>query len=355
MNRKIKTTAIFTALFLMGTVIGVSSYEGGSQSVNIQDTFSESNLSEEKVYVDIDEYYESMLKKTGLDGRELRTASKTIVSFDKEDKSICCAGYNNEVGSCEVYVALSDPNTELKLIKDGKEISPSAVNIGDRISFNYFVITPSIPGGAEFTNMVIVQSDEDEYYENVIKNIDEKYEQLSTDSGIIKSIERNSENQLVCCLDNDVKIKFDNNVRLLKAGKEILTDELNIGYTLSYNYNQIMSDGYTDGTAIVIAHNIIKPSQYTPTPVPTPTVIPSFSPKPPISMPPLTTPPTPELVKGDYDYDGKVTLDDATIALKVALNITKMDYAAELDLDNNNKLDLQDAVIVLNIALGIQK
>lgn len=140
MNRKIKTTAIFTALFLMGTVIGVSSYEGGSQSVNIQDTFSETNLSEEKVYVDIDEYYESMLTKTGLDGRELRTASKTIVSFDKEDKSICCAGYNNEVGSCEVYVALSDPNTELKLIKDGKEISPSAVNIGDRISFNYFVI-----------------------------------------------------------------------------------------------------------------------------------------------------------------------------------------------------------------------
>lgn len=65
--------------------------------------------------------------------------------------------------------------------------------------------------------------------------------------------------------------------------------------------------------------------------------------------------PSVTIVYGDADGDGKVTLTDASAALKAALGIDKADdtLTKTLDVDGNGKLELTDVTYVLKYALGI--
>lgn len=61
------------------------------------------------------------------------------------------------------------------------------------------------------------------------------------------------------------------------------------------------------------------------------------------------------VVKGDVNSDNKVTLVDASLVLKVALNITNIDSQSKknADVDNSGKIDLRDAMLVLKASLSI--
>lgn len=289
-----------------------------------------------------DGYYESLLPDTEEADLSLQFSSQTVVGFHTDDKSICNVGYCDDA-DCMYQVSLvyDDYNKkEIKVIKDGREISASAVNIGDRISYNYNYSNLMIPIGVGNTTMVIVHSDENEYYENIVNSMGDGAEKLNTGSGFIKSISRDAENNLLCSMDNDVLVTIDNNVKLYRYGEEITADKIDIGFSISYNYSEINTNK-AKGTTIVIAHENIKPSQYTPTPYPTPTER-------------VVTPKPPKRYKGDYDGDCKITLSDAVMSLKTALGINKIEYDKDFDMDDNGTIDLNDAQITLKIALGIE-
>lgn len=68
---------------------------------------------------------------------------------------------------------------------------------------------------------------------------------------------------------------------------------------------------------------------------------------------------TTERKLGDVDGDGKVNLNDATLALKAAVGVSgvTLDDASKkvTDLDFNGRIDLNDATIVLRLSVGIIK
>lgn len=61
------------------------------------------------------------------------------------------------------------------------------------------------------------------------------------------------------------------------------------------------------------------------------------------------------IYKGDIDGDGKVTLADASKALKISLGIEEagINEILSADMNNNSSVDLDDATIILKNALGI--
>ena len=67
--------------------------------------------------------------------------------------------------------------------------------------------------------------------------------------------------------------------------------------------------------------------------------------------------PSPDIVKGDIDGDGKVSLSEVIIILKVALGIQKPDSQMLIiaDMDGDGDIRLADVQIALRIALGIDK
>ncbi len=75
--------------------------------------------------------------------------------------------------------------------------------------------------------------------------------------------------------------------------------------------------------------------------------------------PPVTEPPTPtpglKYELGDVNMDGSVDLQDATLALKAALNIEQLPEEAIVyaDVDGNGSIDLADATNILKAALNI--
>lgn len=71
----------------------------------------------------------------------------------------------------------------------------------------------------------------------------------------------------------------------------------------------------------------------------------------------LTDDNTGTVTKGDANLDGSVTLDDAQLALKAALNIETLAASAfvNTDIDADNLITLSDAQAILKMALGISK
>ncbi len=69
------------------------------------------------------------------------------------------------------------------------------------------------------------------------------------------------------------------------------------------------------------------------------------------------TPPVTEGVLGDADLSGTVDLSDATLVLKAALNIEKLEGqgAINADVNKNGEIDLDDATSVLKAALNIEQ
>ena len=61
-------------------------------------------------------------------------------------------------------------------------------------------------------------------------------------------------------------------------------------------------------------------------------------------------------VRGDVNGDGKVTISDATIALRIAVGINRAsDYQLRVgDLNGNGKIDVSDTVRILCAAVGIE-
>lgn len=59
----------------------------------------------------------------------------------------------------------------------------------------------------------------------------------------------------------------------------------------------------------------------------------------------------PEILKGDVDDNGKVTLRDAILVLKSVNGGTAVD-AANADVDGNSKVNLRDAILILQLANG---
>lgn len=64
-----------------------------------------------------------------------------------------------------------------------------------------------------------------------------------------------------------------------------------------------------------------------------------------------------DVVLGDMDNSGKVTLDDVTMALKVALKLSPLteQVLAAGDVNNSGAVDLDDVIIILKDALNIEK
>lgn len=71
--------------------------------------------------------------------------------------------------------------------------------------------------------------------------------------------------------------------------------------------------------------------------------------------PAVTTTPPAVNVAGDANLDGEVDLKDATLVLKAALNIEKLEGQAKInaDINENGEIDLPDATSVLKLALNI--
>ena len=64
---------------------------------------------------------------------------------------------------------------------------------------------------------------------------------------------------------------------------------------------------------------------------------------------------TPGGLKGDYDNDGHVTLEDTTLTLKVALKLVEPgdEEKARVDVDGDGKVTLDDVQKILKFALKI--
>jgi hypothetical protein len=60
--------------------------------------------------------------------------------------------------------------------------------------------------------------------------------------------------------------------------------------------------------------------------------------------------------RGDINGDGKVTISDATIALRIAVGLEKAsDYQMKSgDLNGNGKIDVSDVTKILRAAVGIE-
>ena len=74
----------------------------------------------------------------------------------------------------------------------------------------------------------------------------------------------------------------------------------------------------------------------------------------PTQTPTVSESPVPDKIKGDINLNGKIDLEDAVYALKIALGI-KTDAENEMcaDIDENGKVDLADTLEILKRALGI--
>ncbi len=64
-----------------------------------------------------------------------------------------------------------------------------------------------------------------------------------------------------------------------------------------------------------------------------------------------------DILMGDIDFNGKVDLNDATMALKAALAIIPLDEKSTFaaDIDKDGEVNLPDAVVILKAALDIVK
>jgi len=64
-----------------------------------------------------------------------------------------------------------------------------------------------------------------------------------------------------------------------------------------------------------------------------------------------------EPVRGDVNGDGRVSVADAPIALRIALDLEKAsEYQLRIgDLDGNGKIDVSDAAKILRGAIGLER
>lgn len=68
----------------------------------------------------------------------------------------------------------------------------------------------------------------------------------------------------------------------------------------------------------------------------------------------LVEPPMDEMIPGDANQDGKVTLEDAQLVLRAALRIVELEDSRLADVNQDGQVTLEDAQKVLRIALKIE-
>jgi hypothetical protein len=65
--------------------------------------------------------------------------------------------------------------------------------------------------------------------------------------------------------------------------------------------------------------------------------------------------PTPTVVKGDLSGDGKLAINDVTLALQIAVGLrtATADQLKAGDLDGNGKIDIAEVTRILKAAVGL--
>ena len=147
-------------------------------------------------------------------------------------------------------------------------------------------------------------------------------------------------------------------------GKYTVDDKERLGYCVKLELSEYVDTPVVTPTPTATVET---PTPDPATPTPTATVeTPTPAPVTPTPTATVETPtpdpatPTPtntvDVVKGDVDKDGKVSLSDVTVVLKMALNIEKVtdEILPYADVDNSGKVDLKDAQLALKLALNIK-